>query len=43
MYQFEPNEIAHKGNDDRLINEGADDIKINLVDPLWLENVTQNK
>ena len=43
MYQFEPDEIAYKGNDDRLIKDGADDIRINLVDPLWLEDETHNE
>jgi len=36
--QFEPDKIGDKGNDDGLIEERTNDIRINLVNPLRFED-----
>ena len=43
MYQFEPNEIADKSNDDRLIEDRSQDISISFVNPTGFKDKTYDQ
>jgi hypothetical protein len=41
--ELEPNQVGDKGDDDRLIEQRGDDIKVNLVDPPRLKYDAQDE
>ena len=41
--EFKPYKISDKCDDDRLIEEGGDDIKVNLLDPCRLKDDAHNE